>query len=135
MVPVQPLGDQEHPLSLEQAVDVAFAPQGVTVPAQEELQLQPYSAEHAVDVVFALQGVTVPPHVPAFQLQPDWLEQVDDVVSDAHAVSVPVQVVAHEQPALPQRLDEAYVSHVDGVPLQVLLPGVHVHPMFKHWTW
>jgi hypothetical protein len=135
VVPVQPLADQEHPLSPEHAVDVVFDPHGVTVPAQAELQLQPDSPEHAVAVVFALQGVTVPPHVPGFQLQPYWLEQVVDVLSDAHGVRVPVQAVVHEQPALLQSVDEAYVSHVDGVPLQVELPAVQVHPMFRHATW
>jgi hypothetical protein len=107
VVPVQPLGDQEHPYSEEHADDVMFEPQGVTVPEHVDVQLQPYCAEHAVDVVFAVQGVSVPPHVPAFHVQPLWYEQVDDDVIEAQGVSVPVHVVVHEQPALLQRLEEA----------------------------
>jgi hypothetical protein len=63
-----------------------------------------------------VQGVIVPEHDPV-QLQLYWDEQSDEVVIDAQGVSVPVQDVAHEQPALLQRLDEAYVVHADGVPV------------------
>jgi hypothetical protein len=117
VVPVQPRGDQEQPYSAEHADDVMFELQGVTVPEQVDVQEQPYCAEHAVDVVFAVQSDSVPLHVPPFHEQPLWYEHVDDDVIEAQGVSVPVQLVVHVQPALLQRLDEAYVSHVDGVPL------------------
>jgi hypothetical protein len=99
--------DQEHPYSAEHAVDVAFEPQGLTVPEQPEvLQEQPDCVAHPVDVGKELQGVTVPLHVPV-QLQLYWDVQSDDVVIDAQAVSVPVQGVVHEQPPLAQSEDEA----------------------------
>jgi hypothetical protein len=117
--PVQPLADHEHPLSDPQSVCVVLSAHWVIAPAHVELQVQPYSAPQAVEVAFALQGVTVPLHVPAFQLQPYWYVQADDVASDAHGVRVPVQAVLDVQPALLHKLVEVYVSHVDGVPLHV----------------
>lgn len=84
-----------------------FEPQALTVPEHVEvLQEQPDPVAHAVDVVKELHGVIVPLHVPV-QLQLYWDVHNDDVVIDAQGVSVPVHGAAHEQPALPQRADEA----------------------------
>ncbi len=125
--------DQEQPASPEHALWVVFELQAVTVPSHVELHEQPYSALQEVDVVFEPHAVTVPLQG-ALQVQPDWAEHTVWEVIEAQPVRVPVQGTDQAQPEFEQRLEDWKVVQSDGVPEQMLVPGVQLHPMLRHWT-